>query len=66
MKAYINFGGETALPLLEKYDNVFITRTFSKDASLAGLRVGYGIGSPKLMAVIKCRQRIRSNPYKCG
>ena len=47
-EAYINFGGETALPLLEKYDNVFITRTFSKDASLAGLRVGYGIGSPKL------------------
>ena len=33
-EAYINFGGETALPLLEKYDNVFITRTFSKDASL--------------------------------
>ena len=29
-EAYINFGGETALPLLEKYDNVFITRTFSR------------------------------------
>ena len=44
-EAYINFGGETALPLLEKYENVFITRTFSQDASLAGLRVGYGVKS---------------------
>ncbi|MGT2907280.1 histidinol-phosphate transaminase [Streptococcus dentiloxodontae] len=51
-EAYVNFGGETALPLLEKYDNIFITRTFSKDASLAGLRVGYGIGSPRLISVI--------------
>ncbi|MDU3884617.1 MAG: aminotransferase class I/II-fold pyridoxal phosphate-dependent enzyme, partial [Streptococcus mitis] len=59
---YINFGGETALPLLEKYDNVFITRTFSKDASLAGLRVGYGIGSPKLMAVINAVKN-SVNPY---
>ena len=61
-EAYINFGGETALPLLEKYDNVFITRTFSKDASLAGLRVGYGIGSPKLMAVINAVKN-SVNPY---
>ena len=41
-EAYINFGGKTALPLLKKYDNLFITRTFSKDASLAGFRVGSG------------------------
>ncbi len=61
-EAYINFGGETALPLLEKYDIVFITRTFSKDASLAGLRVGYGIGSPKLMAVINAVKN-SVNPY---
>ncbi|MFR3960070.1 MAG: pyridoxal phosphate-dependent aminotransferase [Streptococcus salivarius] len=47
---------------LEKYDNVFITRTFSKDASLAGLRVGYGIGSPKLMAVINAVKN-SVNPY---
>lgn len=61
-EAYINFGGQTALPLLEKYDNLFITRTFSKDASLAGLRVGYGIGSPKLMAVINAVKN-SVNPY---
>ena len=61
-EAYINFGGETALPLLKKYDNVFITRTFSKDASLAGLRVGYGMGSPKLMSVINAVKN-SVNPY---
>lgn len=61
-EAYINFGGQTALPLLEKYDNVFITRTFSKDASLAGLRVGYGIGSPRLIAVINAVKN-SINPY---
>lgn len=61
-EAYINFGGQTALPLLQKYDNIFITRTFSKDAALAGLRVGYGIGSPKLMAVINAVKN-SINPY---
>lgn len=61
-EAYVNFGGQTALPLLEKYDNIFITRTFSKDASLAGLRVGYGIGSPKLISVINAIKN-SVNPY---
>ncbi|MCO4636673.1 Histidinol-phosphate amino transferase [Streptococcus infantarius subsp. infantarius] len=61
-EAYINFGGQTALPLLKKYENVFITRTFSKDASPAGLRVGYGMGSPKLMAVINAVKN-SVNPY---
>ena len=61
-EAYIAFGGESALPLLEQYDNVFITRTFSKDAALAGLRVGYGIGSPKLISVINAVKN-SYNPY---
>lgn len=61
-EAYINFGGQTALPLIDKYDNLFITRTFSKDAALAGLRVGYGIGSPKLMEVINAIKN-SVNPY---
>ncbi|GFH42801.1 histidinol-phosphate aminotransferase [Lactococcus hodotermopsidis] len=61
-EAYIAFGGETALPLLEKYDNIFITRTFSKDAALAGLRVGYGIGSPKLIGIINAVKN-SYNPY---
>ncbi|MEX2785368.1 histidinol-phosphate transaminase [Streptococcus sp. H49] len=61
-EAYINFGGESALPLLNKYDNVFIVRTFSKDASLAGLRVGYGVGNPELIGVIKAVKNAL-NPY---
>lgn len=61
-EAYVNFGGETALPLLKKYDNLFIVRTFSKDASLAGLRVGYGVGSPKLIEVIQAVKN-SVNPY---
>ena len=61
-EAYIAFGGESALPLLEQYDNIFITRTFSKDAALAGLRVGYGIGSPKLISVINAVKN-SYNPY---
>lgn len=61
-EAYVNFGGETALPLLEKYDNLFITRTFSKDASLAGLRVGYGVGSSQLIGVINAVKN-SVNPY---
>ncbi|MGT2754665.1 histidinol-phosphate transaminase [Streptococcus ovis] len=61
-EAYVNFGGETAIPLLEKYDNLFITRTFSKDAALAGLRVGYGIGSPLLIGVINAVKN-SVNPY---
>ncbi|EFQ57698.1 histidinol-phosphate transaminase [Streptococcus downei] len=61
-EAYINFGGQTALPLLKKYPNLFITRTFSKGAALAGLRVGYGLGNPDLMAVIKAVKN-SVNPY---
>ncbi len=61
-EAYVNFGGKTAISLLAKYDNLFITRTFSKDASLAGLRVGYGIGSPDLINLMKAI-RNSVNPY---
>lgn len=61
-EAYIHFGGQSALPLLKTYPNLFITRTFSKDAALAGLRVGYGIGHPDLIAVMKAIKD-SINPY---
>lgn len=48
-EAYIAFGGQSARPLLEELDNLLITRTLSKDHSLAGLRVGYALGHPQLI-----------------
>ena len=47
-EAYYEFSGETAAPLVGKYQNLMVLRTFSKWAGLAGLRVGYGIFSPKI------------------
>ncbi len=48
-EAYIDFGGETVLPLIDKYDNLVITRTFSKSRSMAGLRIGYAMANPVLI-----------------
>lgn len=58
-EAYIEFGGQSAAPLLSEYSNLVILRTFSKWAGLAGLRLGYGLLEP---CYVDYLERIRA-PY---
>ena len=61
-EAYVDFGGESCLPLLENYDNLLITRTFSKSRCLAGGRLGYAFASAGIISDLE-KIKYSTNPY---
>ena len=61
-EAYVDFGGETALPLMDRFDNLLVVRTFSKSRCLAGGRLGYAFANASVIADLE-KIKYSTNPY---
>jgi histidinol-phosphate aminotransferase len=57
-EAYVDFGGVSAMPLVDRYPNLLVVQTFSKSRSLAGLRVGFAVGHP---ALVEALERVKNS-----
>ena len=61
-EAYVDFGGESCISLIDRYPNLLVTRTFSKSRAMAGMRLGFGVANPELIRDLKTVQ-YSTNPY---